>query len=58
MFMWMVLIGCVSEHSTTQRTVEVDSVEAIVEVTPRSNAKGWFVELDIMVNAPPEVFAK
>ena len=55
MFLWMVLLGCVSEHKTIQRIMEVDSVEAIVEVTPRPDVKGSVVELDIMVLAPRDV---
>jgi hypothetical protein len=51
----MVLMSCVSEYKTIQRIKEVDSVEAIVDVTPRPDVSGWVVELDILVYAPLDV---
>ena len=55
MFGWMVLLGCVSAYKTIQRITEVDSIEAIVDVTPRPDVKGWVVAMDIMVYAPRDV---
>ncbi len=55
MFTWLVLMGCVSEHQNIQRKIEVDSIMAIVEVTPRLAAKKWIVDMVIKVDAPPYV---
>ena len=48
-------MGCVSDHETVQSRSEVDSIQATVSITPKSNPSGWFVNLDITVHAPPNV---
>ena len=48
-------MGCVSDHETIQSRSEVDSIQATVSITPKSNPSGWFVNLDITVHAPPNV---
>ena len=55
MFVWMVLMSCVSAYKTIQRTIEVDSIEAIVDVTALPNVSGWILAMDIIVYAPRDV---
>ena len=57
MIAWMMLglVGCVSEHEFVETHSEVDFIYATVIMTPKSNPSGWFVNMDITVEAPSDV---
>ena len=57
MIAWMMLglVGCVSEHEFLETHSEIDFIYATVIMTPKSNPSGWFVDMDITVEAPSDV---